>query len=112
MEELKLPTAVFVWPRRFEVRHTAVPDCNDMGQITLSDRTIYVRPGASRQEEALTLCDEVVHAMVASVGDYRISEAVAGGMAQMLFAVIRDNPEFVRYVQAIPEEIPEKGWTG
>ena len=108
MSEATMPGSVFIWPRMFVIKNEPVPGTDDMGQISLSSREIYVTPGKSRQEQALTLCHEVVHAMCATTGARYAphEESLAGGLAQMIYALIRDNPDFVRYIQDVGREDP------
>lgn len=77
------------------------------GLCDLRHTRIWIHAGISRQRRRLTLLHEALHAVLGEGAltagespllDAELEERVVASMAHGLFALLRDNPEFVAFV--------------
>lgn len=74
----------------------------DMGLCDEENATIAIRAGLPSDVERITVLHEAVHAMLYALGYRKHNERVVDGLAYQMVAVLRDNPDFARYLIAPP----------
>lgn len=69
------------------------------GQILYNDETIKVESKNSHRQQACCLLHEASHAMLYQGGLDDIDEKVSINLGYSLYALIRDNPDLIKFVQ-------------
>lgn len=69
----------------------------DLGACSQDEQEILIRKGLPLATEQDTVLHEVFHAIDHSMGT-KLSEKQIGGMATGFLAVLKDNPEFLKYL--------------
>jgi hypothetical protein len=71
---------------------------SSLGQADAEGGEIRIRGGLEESVEQATLLHEVIHVIDHHL-DLGLTESQVAGLGQGLFAVLRDNPQFVKELQ-------------
>jgi Zn-dependent peptidase ImmA (M78 family) len=108
--EYKMPDSIKVGPWIYSINNMT----NDTGEISGAlgacnsvKKRIYIKEKINDQEAAGTLLHEVIHAVFRNTGLYQSGEIaeheeiIVSQLEIGLLGVIRDNPDFVPYLQRL-----------
>lgn len=94
------PASVKVLGQKFTITFTEGDplDADDLGECAVDSLSIAVRDKLNPEKERLVLLHEVIHA-IEDVLNLKLSEKQVEGLETGVYALIRDNPAFIKYLR-------------
>lgn len=86
--------------RTYKIVIDPIIDANHTnGEVVYQQKRITISPSQSDESKKTCLLHEIIHGILYNMGNENVSdEHFIGGLTENLYQVIKDNPDFLKYI--------------